>query len=95
MDLKRRLTRSLMAALPRDEQIAMVQDFVDWLYADLSPAERKVKAGRIAPRLIEWISNGEIGLPLVLLQHFKRLRIVRVFGHRVLVSKTWRDETLT
>lgn len=88
MGLKRRLTRFLMAALSPREQIAMVMDFVDWFYADLSPAERKIKAGRIAPRLIEWMTNGDIGLPLLLLQHFKRTRIVRAFSHWVLVSKT-------
>jgi hypothetical protein len=62
-----------MATLSHNEQQAMVRDFVDWLYADLPPAECREKVERLSPHLIEWISEGETGLWLVFHQHLKRL----------------------
>jgi len=76
MNLKREFTRRLWAMLPHDQQQALVCDFLDWLYADLSPAQRQAKAKLLAPRLIEWLAAGEIGLPVVLLQYFKSLSMI-------------------
>jgi hypothetical protein len=73
MNVKGRLTCTLMAALPHNEQQAMVRDFMDWPYADLPPAERQEKGERLSPRLIEWISEGKTGLWLVFYQYLKRL----------------------
>jgi hypothetical protein len=82
MRLKERLTRALMAGLPLNEQQTMVRDFVDWLYADLPSPERREKAGRLEPRVIEWICEGKMGLWLLLCQHFRRLSPGRLIGLR-------------
>ncbi len=82
MNLKRQITRALMTALPPDEKQRLVDDFVDWLYADLPPADRRQKAGHLAPRLMEWMAESEAGLWLVLFQHFMRLPPVRALYHR-------------
>lgn len=73
MNLKQALTRKLWAALPPDQQQALVYDFLDWLYSDLQPAQRREKANLLAPRLMEWIEAGDIGLPGVLYQHLIHL----------------------
>lgn len=75
MKLKQEFTRILWAMLPLDQQQVLVYDFLDWLYADLSPAQRQEKANLLAPRLIKRLEMGEIGLPLVLFQHFKSLSL--------------------
>lgn len=76
MKLKQEFTRRLWAMLPLDQQQALVHDFLDWLYADLSSARRHEKAKLLAPRLNEWLEMGEIGLPLVLFQYFKSLSLI-------------------
>lgn len=76
MNLKRKLIRGLWISLPPDEQKAMVKDFLGWLYADLLPGERRKKVDLLAPRLMELISEGDIGLSLLVYQHLKRLPLV-------------------
>lgn len=76
MKLRRKLICTLWIALPVGEQKIMVNDFLDWLYAELLPNERLRKIERLAPRLIEWISEGNMGLSLLIYQHLKRLPFV-------------------
>ena len=73
MNLKRYIIRKLWGALSPDQQQVMIYDFLDWLYADLQPAQRQEKAKRLAPRLMVWVAEGEIGLSLVIYQHLSRL----------------------
>ena len=73
MNLRRKLIRKLWAVLPPGEQKSMVNDFLGWLYADLLPSERRKKVELLGPRLSEWISEGDIGLSLLVYQHLKRL----------------------
>jgi hypothetical protein len=80
MNLRQNLTRKLWSAIPHDEQEAMVYDFLDWLFSDLTPAERHEKAKRMAPRLMGWVAEGKIGLSLVVYQHFKRLPFVSMLS---------------
>lgn len=77
MNLKRQITHALMAALPAVDRQRLVNDFVDWLYADLPPDDRQHKAERLAPRLLEWMAESSVGLWLVLFQHLMRLPPVR------------------
>jgi len=76
MNLKCKLIRTLWVTLPAREQKGMVNDFLDWLYADLPAGERRKKIERHTPRLIEWISEGHIGLSLLVYQHLRRLPLV-------------------
>lgn len=76
MNLRQNLIRKLWAAIPPDEQQAMVYDFLDWLFSDLIPTERREKAKRLTPRLMGWIAEGKIGLSLVVYHHFIRLPLV-------------------
>jgi hypothetical protein len=62
-----------MYALHPNLQRAIVRNFVDWLYADWSKADREEKASRLAPRLKECISECEIDLRLVLYSYLKQL----------------------
>lgn len=80
MNMKGLLTKTLLAALPPDEQEIMIRDFVAWLFPELTPAERQKKVERVAPRLLGWISEGEFGLWLVVLQHVRRLPLSRQRG---------------
>lgn len=79
MNLRRRITRTLLAALPAVEQQRLVNDFVDWLYSDLPPDDRRIKAERLAPLLLECITESRVSLWLVLLQHLMRLPLLRAF----------------
>jgi hypothetical protein len=76
MNLKRILIRILWSAIPVDEQKDMVTDFLDWLFSDLTPAERREKSKRLTPRLMEWIAQGKFGLSLVVYQHITRIPVV-------------------
>lgn len=76
MNLSRHLTKALMDALNPSQQQSIARNFVDWLYADRSEDDREEKANRLAPRLKECISKGEIDLRLVLLQHLKQLLLM-------------------
>ena len=77
MEIKKALTRALMNRLPDDEQVRMAADVVAWLYADLSPAQRQDKIEKVAPRLLERIRAGRIGLRLVVYYHLLRLPPLR------------------
>lgn len=73
MKFKRKFIRTLWVALPPVARKDMVNDFLEWLYADLLPSERRKKVERHAPRLGEWISKGDIDLSLMVYQHLKRM----------------------
>jgi hypothetical protein len=77
MEIKEALTRALMNWLPADEQVRMGADVVAWLYADLPPAEQREKMEKLAPRLLERIRAGHIGLRLVVYYHLLRLPPLR------------------
>jgi hypothetical protein len=69
MEIKKALTRALMNWLPVDTQERMAADVVAWLCADLPPAEQREKMEKLAPRLLERIRGGHIGLRLVVYYH--------------------------
>jgi hypothetical protein len=77
MEIKKALTCALMNWLPADEQVHMAADVVAWLYADLPPAEQREKMEKLAPRLLERIRGGHIGLRLVVYYHLLRLPPLR------------------
>jgi hypothetical protein len=77
MEIKKALTRALMNRLPDDEQVRMAADVVAWLYADLSPTQRQEKIEKLAPRLLERIRAGQLGLLLVVYYHLLRLPRLR------------------
>ena len=77
MEIKEALTRALLNWLPVDEQVRMAADVVAWLYADLPPAEQREKMEKLAPRLLERIRAGRIGLRLVIYYHLLRLPPLR------------------
>jgi hypothetical protein len=77
MEIKKALTCALMNWLPADEQVRMAADVVAWLYADLPPAEQREKMEKVAPRLLERIRAGRIGLRLVIFYHLLRLPPLR------------------
>ena len=77
MEIKVALTRALLNGLPADEQVRMAADVVAWLYADLPPAEQREKIEKLAPRLLERIRAGRIGLRLVVYYHLLRLPPLR------------------
>jgi hypothetical protein len=77
MEIKKALTCALMNWLPADEQVHMAADVVAWLYADLPPAEQWEKMEKLAPRLLERIRGGHIGLRLVVYYHLLRLPPLR------------------
>jgi hypothetical protein len=77
MAIKEALTRALLNWLPVDEQERMAADVVAWLYADLPPAQRQEKIEKLAPRLLERIRAGHIGLLLVVYYHLLRLPLLR------------------
>jgi hypothetical protein len=77
MEIKVALTRALLNGLPADEQERMAADVVAWLYADLPPAEQREKMEKLAPRLLERIRAGRIGLRLVVYYHLLRLPPLR------------------
>ena len=59
MNLKRRIIRTFLFGLPTDMKQVLANDFLDYLYADLSLADRQRKRAKSAPRLIDWISKGK------------------------------------
>jgi hypothetical protein len=77
MEIKEALTRALLNWLPLDEQERMAADVVAWLFADLPPAEQREKMEKLAPRLLERIRAGRIGLRLVVYYHLLRLPLLR------------------
>jgi hypothetical protein len=77
MGIRSALTRTLLNSLPADEQVRMAADVVAWLYADLPPAEQREKIEKLAPRLLERIRAGRIGLRLVVYYHLLRLPPLR------------------
>jgi len=77
MGIKSALTRTLLKGLPADEQVRMAADVVAWLYADLPPTEQREKMEKLAPRLLERIRAGRIGLWLVVYYHLLSLPPLR------------------
>jgi hypothetical protein len=77
VEIKEALTRALLNRLPVDEQERTAADVVAWLCADLPPAEQPEKIEKLAPRLLERIRAGRIGLRLVVYYHLLRLPPLR------------------
>jgi hypothetical protein len=77
MEIKEALTRALLNWLPADEQERMAADVIAWLYADLPTVQRQEKIEKLAPRLLERIRAGRIGLRLVVYYHLLRLPLLR------------------
>lgn len=80
MKLKQELTRRLWVMLPPDQQQVLIYDFLDWLYSDFPPILRQEKTNLLAPRLMQWIAEGKIGLSLILYLYLKRLPLVSMFS---------------
>lgn len=88
MNLKQRIVRLMMRELPPEEQLLMVTDAINWLFSDLTPAERQKKLDLWTPRLIEDMSAGEYGLWLLIfhyIKHLLSLRWLRYWFHPVRV----------
>ncbi len=77
MSVRQALARGLVRRLPAHRQVRMAADTIAWLYADQPPDERKARAETLAPRLLERIQAGQIGLRLVLYYHLLRLPALR------------------
>jgi hypothetical protein len=77
MGIKQALTRVLMDRLPVDEQERMAADVIAWLCADMPTVQRQEKIEKLAPRLLERIRAGHIGLRLVVYYHLLRLPPLR------------------
>jgi len=88
MRIRSALTRTLLNWLPAEEQVRMAADVVAWLYADLPPAEQREKMEKLAPRLLERIRAGRIGLRLVVYYHLLRLPPLRWLDPRGRQRKT-------
>jgi hypothetical protein len=67
------MTCKLMVWLPGDAQARMAADVVDWLCADLAPAERQEILEPLTARLLARLRNGQFGLQLVAYYHLLRL----------------------
>jgi hypothetical protein len=77
MPIKKALTRALLNWLPVDEQERMAADVVAWLCADMTAVQRQEKIEKLAPRLLERIRAGQLGLRLVVYYHVLRLPLLR------------------
>ncbi len=77
MNLKRHIVRTMMNALPPEEQVLMVTDLLNWLFSDCTPAERQKKLASWTPKLIEDISAGICGLWMLMFHYMTYLVSLR------------------
>ncbi len=69
MNPKRRIVKTMMNALPHEEQVLMVTDLLSWLFSDCTPTERQKKLAFWTSKLIEDMSAGAHGLWLLIFHY--------------------------
>lgn len=73
MSIKGVLTKLLFRIMPEIDRQRMASDLITWLEADLPHEEQQEMIKALRPNLLEFISEGRIGLSLMVFHHLLRI----------------------
>lgn len=94
MKIRQQIIKLMMNSLPPKEQTLMVTEFLDWLFADFSPAERRQKITFWTPKLLADMSIGNHGFWLLIYHYPKYLVSLRWWKYWVNPNAPSREDHL-